>query len=302
MKIGFVILHYNTVRETKACVQSIFERIDTPDFEIVIVDNASPNGSGRELAAFYEGKEHVHVLLHSSNDGFARGNNVGYAYARNALQCAFICCLNNDTELISRDFCAEIEREYVRSAFAVCGPRIILRDGSDNYVYMQMPDRAELEDELREYRRMLRLMKVHLDHFVTAWKLLYDRILRLRGKKLRFRYENCYVFSGTEERHTGILLHGCCLIFSPVYIERFDTAFDPRTFLYREEEVLWLRCRKENLMTVYDPEIMIRHLEDAATNSIVRTKRETERNRLKNLADSIEVELAVLDEMGEKHA
>ena len=43
--IGFVILHYNTMKETADCAESVKKKIDTPNYHIVIVDNASPNGT-----------------------------------------------------------------------------------------------------------------------------------------------------------------------------------------------------------------------------------------------------------------
>ena len=51
-KIGFVVLHYNSEVETKNCVNSILQHV--PDSYIVVVDNASPNNSGKNLMEFYK--------------------------------------------------------------------------------------------------------------------------------------------------------------------------------------------------------------------------------------------------------
>lgn len=299
-KFGFVILHYNTIEETRNCVQSLRDNLDTSSYEIVIVDNGSPDHSGEQLVREYEGKEDVHVLLNGKNLGFAGGNNIGYAYARDQLGCSFISVLNNDTVLLSKDYCRSITEEYGRSGFAVCGPRIILRDGSDNYIYPKMPDSRFLEQELRSYRRTLYLMRFHLDHVETACKMIRNRMYRRQGKEIPGSYKAYYSFDGTAERHEDILLHGCWLVFSPVYIRRFGTAFDPRTFLYREEEILWIRCRKNGFKTVYTPAVRIMHLEDAATNSIKRDRREKIRFRLENLADSLEIEIRECRELEEQ--
>ena len=53
------------------CVASIDNNIDTEKYHIVIVDNASPNGSGKELEEYYEHSEKVTVLLSEENLGFA---------------------------------------------------------------------------------------------------------------------------------------------------------------------------------------------------------------------------------------
>ena len=47
-RFGFVILNYRTMDETMDCVKSIDEHIREAH-EIVIVDNASPDGSGEKL-------------------------------------------------------------------------------------------------------------------------------------------------------------------------------------------------------------------------------------------------------------
>lgn len=72
---AFVILHYRAIDTTRSCVKSI--RALAGDKHIVIVDNASPNGTGAVLAEEFAASPDVTVLLHDKNDGFARGNNVG---------------------------------------------------------------------------------------------------------------------------------------------------------------------------------------------------------------------------------
>ena len=72
---AFVILHYRAIDTTRSCVKSI--RALAGDKHIVIVDNASPDGTGKQLAEEFAASPDVTVLLHGKNDGFARGNNVG---------------------------------------------------------------------------------------------------------------------------------------------------------------------------------------------------------------------------------
>ena len=73
-KIVFVILHYCAVQSTIDAVESIRKYSST---EIVIVDNASPDKSGFELLRKYSHAPNIYVILNQSNEGFARGNNIG---------------------------------------------------------------------------------------------------------------------------------------------------------------------------------------------------------------------------------
>ena len=53
LEIVFVILHYMTLDDTIECVESIRDNCGKEKYKIVIVDNASPNASGRELQKQY---------------------------------------------------------------------------------------------------------------------------------------------------------------------------------------------------------------------------------------------------------
>ena len=83
-EFAFVILHYMTKQETIDCVASILEKTKAEPMKvsIVIVDNASANGTGRELQQLYQGAENIYVILNPENLGFAQGNNVGFEFAK----------------------------------------------------------------------------------------------------------------------------------------------------------------------------------------------------------------------------
>ena len=63
MKTGFLILHYNATEITKKCVTSIQNLDGGKDTIIIIVDNASSNGSGQELLEEYQKTEQVQAHL-----------------------------------------------------------------------------------------------------------------------------------------------------------------------------------------------------------------------------------------------
>ncbi len=89
--ISVVIVNYNGRHYLQRCLASL--AVQTyPAFEIIVVDNASADGSVDWLAAHFPG---VHVICAPRNLGFAAGNNLGIRAARGE----FIATLNNDTEL-----------------------------------------------------------------------------------------------------------------------------------------------------------------------------------------------------------
>lgn len=96
ISIYTIILNYNNFDDTLECVESLYNIKNNIDIynRIIIVDNASTDGSGDRLKQLYKGK--VVFLQADKNIGYAAGNNLGIKYAleNNA---DYICILNNDT-------------------------------------------------------------------------------------------------------------------------------------------------------------------------------------------------------------
>lgn len=152
-KFGFVVLHYCTLDMTKKCIAAIQEKMAQADYEIVVVDNASGNGTGKNLAECYKDTEHVSVLLSKENLGFAKGNNLGYVYAREELHCDFICVMNNDVILLQDNFAQLVEAAYEAHQFAVMGPHIELKDGRENAMYYEIASIEGLKKNAMYMRR-----------------------------------------------------------------------------------------------------------------------------------------------------
>lgn len=70
-----------------------------------------------------------------------------------------------------------------------------------------------------------------------------------------------------------------------MYIDRFE-GLNENVFLYREEELLYLRLINSGLDSIYNPNIVIRHNEDSATTKMNRSRRKREifkkSNRIKS--------------------
>jgi GT2 family glycosyltransferase len=75
--VFILILNYNSFEDTAECVRSV-EALHYPRISVVIIDNASPNGSGILLQQTFT--QHT-VILSDRNGGFAAGNNIGIRYA-----------------------------------------------------------------------------------------------------------------------------------------------------------------------------------------------------------------------------
>jgi polysaccharide pyruvyl transferase CsaB len=88
-----VVVTYQNVDLTRACLESIYERTEWPRFEVIVVDNASSDGTRRYLKDAPARFPNLAVVLNEKNWGFAAGNNIGLRQARGD----YLVLLNNDT-------------------------------------------------------------------------------------------------------------------------------------------------------------------------------------------------------------
>lgn len=92
-KVSVIVLCYNNLAFTQACLHSLDLYSDYPNLEIIAVDNASTDGSVEYLREWAEGAENRIFIANSANLGFSAGNNVGLRAATGD----YLVVLNNDT-------------------------------------------------------------------------------------------------------------------------------------------------------------------------------------------------------------
>lgn len=91
-KIFVVVLNFNGKNTLAACLSSIFQS-EYLNFEVIVVDNNSKDGSLEQAMSLFS---RVHFIKNSSNNGFSQGNNVGIRYALEKFA-DYVFILNNDT-------------------------------------------------------------------------------------------------------------------------------------------------------------------------------------------------------------
>jgi hypothetical protein len=103
--VSIVVLTYNNWEYTSACLSAVLGLSDYPNLEIIVVDNASSDGTPDNLRALQRRDERIRVVLNDTNMGFAVGNNVGLRLARGE----FVILLNNDT-VVTRGWVRDLIR------------------------------------------------------------------------------------------------------------------------------------------------------------------------------------------------
>lgn len=117
-RVSIVVLTFNNLAFTKACLESIEKYSQYQNLEVICVDNASDDGSVEYLEAWAKQGDSRKLILNKKNLGFAEGNNVGIRAATGE----FLILLNNDTYVTPgwvRDLIRPLQRN---SKIGLVGP------------------------------------------------------------------------------------------------------------------------------------------------------------------------------------
>lgn len=234
MRLSFLILNYKTRGLLRQCLKYIHQAGITIPYEIIVVDNASGDGSVEMVKQQFPD---VKLLLQKSNLGFAAGNNVGLENAAGE----YIMLINPDILTLDNSIEEMIAYMDKNLTIALLGPRLL------------NPDRTPQISSFRYYQ----------------W---YTPILRRTpiGKTGYGRNELDYIFMKDknldEIQDVDWLLGGAIMIRrSALPIIGF---LDTRYFLYFED-MDWCRtAHAAGLRVVYYPPAAFIHFYDRASDAL----------------------------------
>ncbi len=279
----FVILHYNTIEDTRRCVASVKGLDGQEDIRIVIVDNASPNKTGQLLSDSYADDADIAIILRSSNGGFSAGNNEGCQYAVRRWQPDFLIVANNDIVFEQKDFVTLLKNEYAKKPYAVLGP--------DIYVPHKGIHQSPLSVDLPSKRQVNRT--IFLNRFMLfLYPLVYPAM-----RKYYAALSDAATSKQYDREQENVCLMGACLAFTKDYYSRRDKVFLPETKFYYEENIMTLWCRHNHQRIIYQPRLQVWHMEGKATQSIDVSLRERIRFRMENIVSSAKIYQRFLREM-----
>jgi len=123
LDITIIIPNYNTKSLLRNCLASIYQHTKGITFEIICIDDNSPDGSADMVAAEFPG---AILIRNKVNQNYVRNNNLGMKMSR----ARYACWLNSDTLLISNAFEALVRFMDSHPHVAACGPKLLNPDGT----------------------------------------------------------------------------------------------------------------------------------------------------------------------------
>lgn len=223
-KLSIIIVNYNTKILLRNCLDSIIDHATNVDYEIVVVDNASSDGSQDMIREMYP---RIKLQCNEVNVGFSRANNQGCRIGAGD----YFLFLNSDT--LVRDGAILTMLTYLKNNpdAGLVGPKIV---GPEN-----RPSRS--------YMRFLDVRFLFMGSKYFSWFLDVE--------KYHLHYDH-YDFSSVQ---SVPWLSGACLMTKRSVFQEAG-CFDEHYFLYLEDMDLCMQVKKLGYSNIYLPSAEIVHL------------------------------------------
>jgi GT2 family glycosyltransferase len=223
-RLSIVIVSFNTRADLERCLESLFAAPPSVTHEIVVVDNASHDGSPDAVRARWPS---VHVSQLTTNAGFSAANNAGIRASTGEL----ILLLNSDCTVPAGAVDALIARLAASPAAAVAGPRLVDGGGRTELSF------GPMISPLAELRQ--------------KWKIsLYERRVGWMERRI--------MRATSQERYVD-WVSGAALLAYRADLQAVG-LLDERYFLYTEDVDLCAAVRARGRRILFTPSVTITHL------------------------------------------
>lgn len=280
--VTFVILHYKNFEVTDKCIKYLLLLEKISENEIVVVDNNSGNNSMEKLKKIYHDHSNLHFIENEDNIGFAKGNNIGYLYAKKNLNSNFIVVMNNDIFIEQVKFIEILEKSF-DPKYQVFGPNIINMNNERQNPFRYNFITSKTLKIAYLYNKICSLL-----YSIPIINELFLKFLQQLRKLIKIENEKETVNSTNQENNT-VVLHGSCIIYGKDWINSNDFAFLPLTFMYFEEDLLAEYAYNNNFKMKILEELKVTHMEDASLEYSYKEEIGRRKFLTSNMAKSIKV-------------
>jgi GT2 family glycosyltransferase len=224
--LSIVILCWNDLAVISDCLRSIYARTRDIEFEVIVSDNGSTDGSIEYIRRAYPS---AHVLENGANLGFARGNNVGIAKSTGC----YVLILNPDTIIHGRALEKLVAYADTHPEAGAFGCRVLNRDGTLQHSARPFPTIRRNWIAAMYLRPLAHLSDHLISDIYTGWNGLSERAIDWQS--------------------------GCCVLFRTDVLKKLN-GFDGQFFYHYEEVDLCRRVWNAGYTIHYTPDAVITHL------------------------------------------
>jgi N-acetylglucosaminyl-diphospho-decaprenol L-rhamnosyltransferase len=232
--LSIVIVSWNVRDLLRRCLHSILDVSHSMHVEVVVVDNASTDGSSDMVQAEFPG---VHIVANSENRGFPAANNQGLAVA----QGRYVLLLNPDTEVVEDGLATLVAFADAHPDVGMVGPQLLYPDGSVQSSRRRFPTLATAV-------------------FESTW---------LEPYALRRLLKRYYVLDRPDDAVQDVdWVTGAAMMARREAVEQVG-PLDEGFFMYSEELDWCRRFREAGWRVVYLPTARVIHHEGKSSEQVV---------------------------------
>lgn len=226
MDVSIIIVNYNTCSFIRNCLKSVFEQTKGIDFEVIVSDNGSKDGSIEMIKTEFP---QVILIENNANLGFGAANNRGLKIAKGK----YIFYLNSDTILLNnavKIFFDYWEISPEKDKIGALGGNLLNENGDVAVSHIKFPrPLSEI------FWFIMNVFSAYVKYVLKIFHINYRRIIT----------ENIGTYTTGEVE---------CVSGADLFLKNNDLAFfDERFFLYFEETNLeWVMKKKDLLRLIID--------------------------------------------------
>ena len=219
MDVSIIIVNWNTKGLLRDCLSSVYEHSGDIDYEIIVIDNASTDGSADMVKNDFQ---QVILIENSDNRGFAAANNQGIAVAKGR----YVLLLNSDTVVLDNAIANTVRFADENPQAAVTGCKVL------------NPDRT-LQRTCFMFPSVLNML------------LSSTYLYKLFPKSRFFGREQMTFWDRSDVRPVDVVT-GCFMLVRREAIEQVG-MMDEQFFMYGEETDWCYRFREKGWEVMFAP-------------------------------------------------
>ncbi len=251
LPVSIIIVNYNSGNDLSCCLQSLFE-MDMKDAEIVVVDNASTDGSLVDIQSSFP---QVHWISSSTNLGFGAACNLASGWGRGK----YLAFLNPDTQVTPGWLDKVIAVLDANPKVGMVTPKILLKDSSErintcgNDVHISGLTLCRgLGASQNEYNHMEAVDAVSGAAFVIRKELF----------ELQKGFDECYfLYMEDTDLSWRVRLNGWQILFVPqaVVFHDYRLCFGPGKVFFQERNryMMLLKCLEWRSLLALLPALLL---------------------------------------------
>jgi hypothetical protein len=230
INLSVIIVSFNTRDLLRNCIKSVYETVRNVDFEIIVVDNGSNDGSPGMIEAEFK---YAKLIRNSENMGFAKANNQAMRIANGR----YILLLNSDTILKDRAIETLVMFMEEHPEGAAVGPKVLNVNGT-------------LQSKGGSFPSIL-------------WSLMIlFRVTKYLSEETLLRLFPRYYWKENIPKSVDAV-NGCCFLIRKDVVNKIG-SFSEDFIMYGEEDEWCYRAKQNNYEIFYVSDANIVHLNESS--------------------------------------